>query len=161
LTRVGLVVKCIFYLFGTFLHEIAHYGAASVLGRADGFSIMPRIEGDTFIFGSVRSRVRFKVLSSVVATAPVIWWAFLFLLLVHLQMIGMKGHIPKIHFSVLSERIRFFSLRDIFFLWLFIQMLWAGMLSLHDIKNFFKGLFSISGLLLITAATAIIYSIRY
>ena len=56
--RIRLILKFIFFFPGTFLHELAHYVAALVLGKAEGFSVWPRMEGNSFVFGSVKSRTR-------------------------------------------------------------------------------------------------------
>jgi glycosyltransferase involved in cell wall biosynthesis len=155
-----LFFKGIFYLFGTFLHELAHYCAAALLGKAEGFSIMPRIEDDSFIFGSVKSKVRYKIFSSFVAIAPLLWWAVLILAFIHFGLIGMSGRVPKVHFPMLFQKIRFFSFRDALFIWLSIQMIWAGMLSMRDIRNVLKGFFSFSGLLLAAGVASLVYLSR-
>ena len=158
--RIRLLIKLIFYFPGTVLHELAHYIAALLLGKAEGFSVVPRTEGDTYVLGSVKSRTRYKVLSSFIALAPIIWWIILFLTLRHLHVIGMGRNSPHIHFSAIAKKLRTFTLLDVFFFWLFIQMLWAGRLSFPDIKNFFRGLFSFSGLVLVIVAAAAYY-LRY
>lgn len=156
--RIGLTVKFIFFFVGTFLHELAHYLFALMLGRAEGFSVVPAIEGDKLVFGSVKSRTKYKVLSSFIASAPLIWWAVLVLLMIHLRLLIMRGSgIPKIDFSLLVRRVRLFSRWDILFIWLFLQMLWAGRLSATDMKNFAKGFLSVSGIVFIAAIAALVY----
>ncbi len=155
--RIGLFLKLLFYFPGTVLHELAHYLAALLLGKADGFSVVPRKEGDRYVLGSVKSRTRYKVLSSFIAMAPLIWWLVLFLVLRHLHFIGMGRILPQVHFTAIAGKIRSFTPRDAFFLWLFIQMLWAGKLSLPDVKNIFSGLFSVSGIVLIGVVAAAYY----
>jgi hypothetical protein len=157
---VRLLLKFIFFFPGTFLHELAHYGAALILGKAEGFSVWPRVEGNSFVFGSVKSRTRYKVLSSFIAIAPLLWWAGLFLLLRHLRIVGANG-MPTIHFGMIVDTLKYFSLSDAFLLWLFVQILWAGKPSLQDIKNFFRGLFSVSGLLLILITAGLLYLSRH
>ena len=44
---------------------------------------------------------------------------------------------------------------DLLFLWLITQLLWAGRLSMQDIKMCLAGLFSVSGAILIVAAVVI------
>lgn len=156
--RIRLTVKFIFFFVGTFLHELAHYLFALMLGRAEGFSVLPAIDGDKLVFGSVKSRTRYKVLSAFIASAPLIWWAVLVLLMIHLRLIIMRGSgFPKIDFSLLSGRGRLFSRWDILFIWLFLQMLWAGRLSATDMKNFAKGFLSVSGIVFIAAIAALVY----
>jgi hypothetical protein len=150
-------IKLIFYFPGTVLHEFAHYVAALLLGKADGFSVIPERAGDTYIPGSVKSRTRYKVLSAFVAMAPLIWWLGLFLFLTRIHIIGTDHRLPHIRFGAVLERLRPFRLSDVFFLWLFLQILWAGRLSRADIKNVFTGIFSLSGFVLIGIATAACY----
>ncbi len=159
--KIRLLFKVIFYVFGTFMHEIVHYVAALLLGKAEGFSIMPHVEGGSFVFGSVKSRVRYKVLSSFVAMAPLLWWAVLFLILRHLRLIELSGRMPNVRFGFLVERLQSFSVKDALFIWLFLQMLWAGMLSTQDVKNFFKGLLSVSGCVLVAIAAVLVYFSRH
>lgn len=158
--RIRLFLKFIFFFFGTFLHELSHYLFALMLGRAEGFSVLPRIEGESFIFGSVKSRTRYKVLSSFVASAPLIWWAVLILLMIHLGFIRTGSGMPEVNAAAVLRRLRSFSLRDLLFIWLFLQLLWAGRLSGPDIKNFSRGLLSVSGLVFLAAAVAVVYFSR-
>jgi hypothetical protein len=152
-----LILKSIFFLPGTFLHELTHYVAALVLGKAGGFSVWPRVENGTFIFGSVKSRTRYKVLSSFIAAAPIIWWVVLVLTLRYLHFIGTLNGVPSINFGMIGMKLKSFSFPDLFFLWLFLQVLWAGRPSLQDVKNFIRGFFSVSGILLISVAAGLIY----
>jgi hypothetical protein len=158
--RIRLLYKVVFYLFGTFLHELAHYVAAVILGKAEGFSLIPRIEERSFVFGRVKSRVKYRVLSSFVATAPLVWWAVLLLILWHLRLIGISLGKPELHPGILTRQIQAFTVKDGLFIWLFLQMLWAGMLSTEDVRNFFKGLLSVSGIILIAAFAVLVYFSR-
>ena len=155
-----LVLKIFFYLVGTCLHEGAHYVAALLLGKAEGFSVIPRIEGKRLILGSVRSRVRYKVLSSFIAAAPLLWSAVLFLILFSLHVIQLRNGMPIIHPELVMKRLKSFSWPDAFFLWVFIQLLWAGHLSVQDLRNVLKGLFSVSGLIFLLAATGLFFLLR-
>ena len=158
MVRIRLAVKFIFFFAGTFLHELAHYLFALLLGKAEGFSVLPGIEGDRFVLGSVKSRARYKVLTSFIATAPLIWWAVLLLLMVHFRLLIMRGGgIPRVDLSLLLRKVRSFSRGDILFIWLFLQMLWAGRLSVTDIKNAVKGFLSVSGIVLLAAIAALVY----
>jgi hypothetical protein len=159
--RLRIVLRSIFFLLGTFLHELIHFVVALCLGKAEGFSVRPRIEGDTVIFGSVRSKVRYKVLSSFIAIAPLLWWVILLLILQHLCVLRISGRVPRIRAAAVLRMLKHFSLSDVFSLWLFVQMFWAGTLSVTDIKNFFGGIFSLSGVLLISAALVLVYCSRH
>ena len=159
--RIKLILKFVFYLFGTFLHELSHYTAALFLGKPEGFSLMPKIEDGSFIFGSVKYRVRYKVLSSFIASAPLLWWVFLILMLLHFKLVLMSWWVPGLNYSLIWQRLKSFSLSDVVLIWLFIQLLWAGRLSSKDVKNFFSGIFSVSGLVLISTIALIIYALRY
>jgi len=159
MVTLRLILKFIFFFPGTFLHELAHYAAALVLGRAEGFSVWPRMEGDNFVFGSVKSRTRYKVLSSFIALAPVIWWVVLVLTLRHLHFIRILNGVPSINFGMIAIKLKSFTSSDALFLWLFLQILWAGRPSLQDVKNFISGFFSVSGIMLASASAAVIYII--
>jgi len=110
-----------------------------------------------FVFGSVKSRTKYKVLSSVIAAAPVIWWVLLLLLLIHSGAVRFNGYTPSISTALIVARIKSFSLGDLFPVWLALQLLWAGRLSATDIKNFLAGFFSISGVIVLAAAAALVY----
>lgn len=159
--RIRLAFGFIFYFIGTCLHELSHYVAALLLGKAEGFSVIPRIEGNRFILGSVKSRVRYKFLSSFIAAAPLAWWAILFLLLLYLHVIRLGNGIPIIAYELIAKKLRSFSFSDVFSLWLFMQMVWAGHLSIEDMKNIFKGIFSVSGLVFLSVVIALFYLFRH
>lgn len=150
-------VKLIFFFPGTVLHELAHYTAALLLGRAEGFSVIPKKEGNRYVLGSVKSRTRYRVLSSFIALAPVIWWLALFLIFRHLHFIGTGRGLSQIRFGAIMEKLHSFTLPDAFFLWLFIQMFWAGRLSFPDVKNVLRGLLSFSGFALTGVAATVYY----
>jgi hypothetical protein len=159
--RIRLVFKIIFYFFGTCLHEFAHYVAALLLGKAEGFSVIPRIEGTKFILGSVKSRVRYKFLSSFIASAPLVWWAILLLILIYLHIIQLNNGIPGISFGVVMKRLRSISGSDVFLGWLFTQLLWAGRLSVEDMKNVIRGMLSVSGMVFLSVVAILVYLLRY
>lgn len=154
-------MKFIFFFPGTLLHEFAHYGAALVFGKAEGFSVWPKAEGNNLVFGSVKSRTKYRVLSSFIAIAPLVWWVVLFLILKYLGVIGAGNGMPGINFRTTADKLKYFSLSDAFLLWLLIQVFWAGRPSLQDIKNLFRGLISVSGFLLISTTSGVIYLLRH
>ena len=159
--RIRLAFKFIFYFFGTCLHELAHYVAALLLGKAEGFSVIPRIEGTRFILGSVKSRVRYKVLSSFIAAAPLVWWAILFLTLLYLHIIQVRNGMPIISSGLVAKRLKSLSLSDLFLLWVFIQLLWAGHLSMDDLKNVVRGMLSVSGMVFLSVVIILFYVVRH
>ena len=111
--RIRLAFKFIFYFFGTCLHELAHYVAALLLGKAEGFSVIPKTEDTRFILGSVKSRVRYKVLSSFIAAAPLVWWAMLFFTLSHLHVIQLRNGMPIIFSGLVTKKLKSVSLSDL------------------------------------------------
>jgi hypothetical protein len=155
---IRLLLKVVFLFVGTFLHELAHYAAALVFGRPAGFSVVPRISGDSLIFGNVKAGTRYKVFSSFIAVSPLVWWLVLYLLLVHFRAARAIIDIPGVHFAFGT---RSFSLPNLFLLWLAVQLLWAGRLSSQDIRTFFAGLFSLSGLFLALAASTLIFVVHH
>jgi hypothetical protein len=159
--KIRLFPKIIFLFPGTFFHELAHYLAAIVFGRPAGFSVIPRISGDNLIFGNVRASTRFKVFSSFIAVAPLIWWLLLYLLLAHFRVIRTAVDRPLVHFTLSFGGIGSFSLMNIVLFWLAIQLLWAGRLSAQDIKTFFTGLLSVSGISLALAIATLIFVMHH
>jgi hypothetical protein len=158
---IKLFCRSILFLFGTFLHELSHFTVALFLGKPEGFSIVPRIEGDVFIFGVVRARVRYRVLSFFIAAAPLLWWIFLLVVLRHAHALYPETDMQGLGMSRLLEKLRSFSFHDIFSLWLVIQLLWAGRLSAQDIKTCIRGIISISGLVFILLAAFFLQLFRY
>lgn len=159
--KIKLLCRSVIYLFGTFLHELSHFTAALLLGKPAGFSILPRIEGDSFIFGEVRARVRYRVLGLFIASAPLMWWAFLFLMVKHALSASLWHDIRVLNLRIFLEKLKSFSIHDAFSLWLASQLLWAGRLSMQDIKTCFRGIISPSGLFLIVLATLLVQAFRY
>lgn len=159
--RLRLAFKFLFYFFGTCLHELAHYFAALLLGSAEGFSVIPRIEGARFILGSVRSRVRYKFLSSFIATAPLVWWAILLLALLYLHIIQFRKGMPIIPSGLVVKRLKSVSFSDLFALWVFIQLFWAGHLSVEDLKNVLRGMLSVSGMIFLSVVAGLFYLFRH
>jgi len=159
--KIKLFCKAILYLCGTFLHELSHFAAAFFLGKPQGFSIVPRIDGDSFIFGEVRARVRYKVLGVFIATAPLVWWVILFFMIKHILPASQGPDIQGLNIATFLEKLKSFSLRDIFDLWFASQLLWAGRLSMHDMKTCFRGIVSPSGLFLISTAVLLVKFFRY
>lgn len=159
--KIKLFCRSILYLFGTFLHEFSHFAVAVFLGRPEGFSIVPRIEGDTLIFGEVRARVRYKVLSVFIAAAPLIWWAFLLFMVKHVLSASFVTAMQGFNITILLKKLRSFSLHDAFSLWFASQLLWAGRLSKQDIKTCFSGIISPSGLILISSTVLLVQFFRH
>lgn len=147
-----LLSRALLYLFGTFMHELSHFAAAMVLGRPEGFSLWPRIEGDTFIFGEVRARVRYKVLGVFIAAAPLIWWLCLFFAGRHFLRAYCAAGTQWPEIGLFLLKMKTMSIPDVFFLWVGLQLLWAGRLSAQDIKTCLSGLVSPSGAMLVLSA---------
>jgi len=150
-----LILKIILYFPGTFAHELAHWACALIFGSAKGFNIIPRREGDNLIFGSVSAAVRYKVFWIFIGAAPLVWWVVLYMLLKYYHIIHAVIEAPKVYITLSFERFISPSLGDLLFLWLITQLLWAGRLSMQDIKTCLAGLFSLSGAILIVAAGVI------
>jgi hypothetical protein len=159
--KIRLLPKIIFLLPGTFFHELAHYLAAIVFGKPAGFSVIPRISAENLILGNVRASTRFKVFSSFIAVAPLVWWLVLYLLLAHFRVVRTAVDRPLVHFTLSFGSIGSFSLMNMVLFWLAIELFWAGRLSAQDIKTFFAGLFSVSGLFLAVTITTLIFVMHY
>ena len=159
--KIKLFCKSILFLFGTFLHEFSHFTAALLLGKPEGFSVVPKIDGDSFIFGEVRARVRYKVLGGLVAIAPLVWWVVLLFMVRHTLTASLGPDIQELNATTFLEKLKPLSLRDVFPLWFACQLLWAGRLSLQDVKTCLRGIFSPSGLFLILSAVLLVKFFRY
>ena len=158
---IRLAFKVIFYFCGTCLHELAHYVAALLLGKAEGFSVIPRIEGKRFVLGNVRSSVRYSFLTSFIAVAPLVWWVILFLILLRLHVIYLNNSLPSISYGEVGKRLKSLSFSDIFFLWILVQLFWAGHLSGEDLRNIFKGMISVSGVIFLVVVGLLFYLYRH
>ena len=161
LMKIKLFCKSILFLFGTFLHEVSHFTAALLLGKPEGFSLVPKIDGDSFIFGEVRARVRYKVLGVFIATAPLVWWVILFFMVKHILPASQGSDMQGLSIAIFLKKMKSLSLLDVFPLWFASQLLWAGRLSMQDIKTCFRGVVSPSGLSLISAAVLLVKFFRY
>jgi hypothetical protein len=159
--KIRLLPKIIFLFPGTFFHELAHYLAAIVFGRPAGFSVIPRMSGDSLVFGNVRASTRLKVFSSFIAVAPLIWWLVLYLLLAHFRVMRIRADMSGVDVALSPERMKSFPLTNILLLWFAVQLLWAGRLSARDVKTFFAGLFSLSGLFLALAIATLILVVHH
>ncbi|MFO0752181.1 MAG: hypothetical protein U0411_02510 [Thermodesulfovibrionales bacterium] len=155
-----ILLKVVFYLTGSFLHELAHYIAALLLGKPEGFSLIPRKRGRQIIFGSVTASYTYKVYGSLIAAAPLIWWGVLYLVLRDLGILQVALDGSRFHLIVSAERAGKSLLAHLPFLWLSIQLLWAGRLSTQDLKEFVRGLVSPSGAILIAAVVVCVMVIR-
>ncbi len=153
-----LLLKVIFYLPATTVHEYTHWITSLVFGRPESFSLRPKIEGDTVVFGQVTASVRYRIFGSLIGIAPLIWWAALYYLLRYLHVFYIDLQFPRIYFALFFDRflLSSFSVSSlahmIFYAWLCIQLLWAGKLSLQDVTTFVVGAFSFSGLVFFSAA---------
>ncbi len=161
LMKIKLFCKSILFLFGTFLHEFSHFTAAMLLGKPEGFSILPKIDGDSFVFGEVRARVKYKVLGAFIATAPLAWWVVLFFMVKHILPASLGPDMQGPNIAFFLEKLKSLSLSDVFPLWFACQLLWAGRLSMQDMKTCFRGIVSPSGLFLISASVLLVKFFRY
>jgi hypothetical protein len=158
--NIRLLCRSVLFLFGTFLHEFSHFAVALLIGKPERFSIVPRIEGDSFIFGEVKARVRYRVLGVFVASAPLIWWSLLFFMGKHFVNAFSLHDFPRPAGVILLERLKSVRFRDVLPIWLVLQLLWAGRLSMRDIEACVNGIFSPSGLLLLVIAILLMQIFR-
>ncbi|MDH4231764.1 MAG: hypothetical protein OEW04_07010 [Nitrospirota bacterium] len=121
---------------------------------------MPKIEGKTFVFGKVKARVRYKVLSVFIAAAPIVWWVFLFFMGKHFLFLYHATDMQGLNFKILLPKLENCCFRGIFFLWVSFQLLWAGRMSIQDIRTCLSGILSPSGLMLILPAVLLWQFIR-
>lgn len=161
MTNARILLLATLYLFGTFLHELAHVLAGTALGTPTGFSLVPRRQGDRITFGSASVRVKYKVFAAAVAAAPLLWWAVLYFAFIRQsRLIHITLTTFRIDTALLIERALHPALSDILALWLFAQLLWAGTPSKADMKAFARGLCSPSGVLALTMLAAALLAAR-
>lgn len=168
--------RFIFYFFGTFLHESAHWIAAKLTfsytpssgfvededingntyrKEVPGFTIIPKIKKDKVVYGHVLAVPRFKVAFIPIAMAPLVWWVALYYYLEYLEVLYLYVNYEtiQIEFNYLS----LFRMESILHIYVSLQLFWAGRLSSQDVKMIFVGLFSISSLIVILS----LYAIRW
>lgn len=121
---------------------------------------MPKASGNKIVFGSVTASVRYMALHSFIAAAPLIWWVALYFLMRYLGLIKTVSSLPDMSFAQLKKMAGGLSLKHVLLVWLFFQLLWAGWPSTGDIKNFFRGAFSVSGLVFILAGAAVYFLLK-
>lgn len=156
----GSIFKAFFYLFGTFLHESAHFISALLFGESSGFSLIPGTEENRIVFGRTTARVRCRVFHAFIAAAPLIWWFALGWLLNISDVPHLILTSPERAPAVIMKKIMHFSVKDLLFLWLAFQLFWAGKPSRQDVKIFFRGIVSPSGIALLAVLGMIIAFLR-
>ena len=63
--------------------------------------------------------------------------------------------------GLVAKRLKSVSFSDLFYLWIFIQLLWAGRLSVEDLKNVLRGMLSVSGMVFLSVVTILFYLLRH
>jgi hypothetical protein len=163
----------IFYLAGTFLHEIAHYIVAKltfsttpneafieeedrsgnkITKKVSGFTIVPRITKNQVIYGHVLAVPKFKIFYLPIAIAPLVWIVTLYYLLAYFGYLNIDITNGGIYIDFAYGS--FFTFDNWILVYISLQLLWAGTPSSQDIKMAFSGLFSISSL----AVTCVLYA---
>ncbi|MFA6195334.1 MAG: hypothetical protein WC656_01665 [Sulfurimonas sp.] len=177
--KISLYIKVfsqfLFYLIGTFLHEAAHWIAAkltlsetpaiAVIEEEDingnkfkktvsGFTIIPRIKKDYVVYGHVFSIPRINASLVLISAAPLVWFIALYYLLLNCGFIFITIENGKIFLNFNYKE--FFTPQNLLIIYISLQLIWAGTLSSQDIKMFFKGVLSVS-FIIIFLATITIY----
>jgi hypothetical protein len=67
----------------------------------------------------------------------------------------------KVHFAVILQMLKSFSVFHIFSVWIFVQLLWAGSLSAQDIMNAIRAFLSLSGIIAILVVWSFLYCWRH
>ena len=152
-----IIIQALSYLPGTFIHELSHYVAAVLFARPTRFHLIPRIEGGSVVFGSVSCEARHRVAFFFVAMAPLVWWYVLYRWLVYIGVVAIAAGSKTIHFdfSLLVTTLK----SHLIWIWLMVQLLWAGRLSMTDLRVAVRGILSFSGLAMI-ALVAVLYPFR-
>ena len=140
------IAKALFYLPGTFAHEFSHLLFALVFARqVRGFNIIPDFKEGTA--GSVQYISTNGAASMLISFAPKLYWFALVYFLNYLSVVKINYELQSCMINL--AHINWKSPFSLISLYLIIQLLWAGSLSFKDWENILKGLFSLSGLLLV------------
>jgi len=137
----------LFYLPGLILHEGSHALAALMtLSSIKEIKLFPNIQFEDngayrVTYGYVSSAVRFKASFMLIGIAPLFLW------LIPANIVLTEGWISIDTMKIYWDTI--LRMRNLPFIYLFLQIFWAGFPSSQDWKVFFVGLFSVSGLVLI------------
>lgn len=68
---------------------------------------------------------------------------------------------PTLSPGWVANRLRFVSLSDLFYLWVFMQLLWASHLSLEDLNNVLTGMLSVSGMVFLSVVIILFHVLRH
>lgn len=150
--KIKILIKILFiylfYLPGLILHEGSHVLAALLtFSSIKEIKLFPSVKFEnngayTVTYGYVSSAVRFKASFMLIGIAPLFLW------LIPISIVLTGGWINidtmKISWDATLQK------DNLPFVYLFLQIFWAGSPSSQDWKVFFEGLFSVSGFILIT-----------
>lgn len=144
-----MLPKALFLLPGTFLHELAHATMAMIFGKIESFSLWPSISGNQIVFGSVQAKTRYDILLLPIALAPLMWWIVLYHTLIAFDIFDTT--------SFEFDATVLLSPHGILVCFVGWQLLWAGKLSLQDIRVAISAIISISGLTMLVTLIALFY----
>ena len=157
--RVKDILFIIFVLPGTLLHELLHaFGTFISGGNIKSFSLWPHFNEDGSItLGAVVSAHRYKWAFVITSIAPLFSWVLLYFFVTRFVL-------PVFDFSnfELFQFLKmFFSMDMLLYLYISYLLFMAGILSRQDIKVFFWGLFSISGMIFLLSTILAVYLYIY
>lgn len=152
--KLGVLVKeswkSILFLPGTFLHELSHYLVAVLTGSTVvAFSLIPKVEfsqNGTYrvTYGSVQSVAKIKAAYILIGLSPLLLLIPIYYILDYLNFFIYHDGYYNINFN---EAL---TLKNILWDILIIQLLSGCLPSSQDIKVVLSGIFSISGVVIIT-----------
>lgn len=150
--KVRFLLKTIFLLPGTFMHELLHYVGLKLFGFADvSLTLMPRklnAQGE-YVMGSARGLLyegQSSVRWIVPALIPKIWWVALYFLLSYNGLFAFEYSGGDVGLYFFFGEVDYASLEWWGIAYLALQLWWAGTLSFQDWVMAARGVLTPAGL---------------
>lgn len=162
-TKIRFFLRVLFYLPGTFLHEMAHYVGLTLMGyRNKSLSLWPKdiLSGYEITMGTASGSLmpnQSKIRYVVPALLPKIYLVALYYFLNYLNIltVDLEEGALSIHFII--DSLDFHDYYTYLIIYTSIQLWWASSLSYQDIKMAFIGIVSLYGLILISGGVFLYY----
>lgn len=148
-------LKALFFLPGTFLHELSHFTVAKLLGaKITGFSLFPKMTRDpssqriSYTYGSVHFVPKIRAFNFLIGLAPIMLWLLLY------RIFDIMGIMDEVAQGNLMPSL---SIKTFVIVYIFAVLLYSGRPSAVDIKMSIRGLFSFSGFILLLLVILALY----
>ncbi len=165
--KIRFIIKAIFYLPGTLLHEIAHLVGFKVMGFENlKLSIIPKnilssyeitMGTATAALPSNYSKVRLLLPS----IFPKIFLVALYYFLSYYNIVELEFYSNALGISIFYEHFSLLDYKTYLILYISSQLIWASSLSFQDWKMFFTGLFSLGGGFMVVVIFVVVSAFQY